>query len=827
MYKDLIKMINSGSLTVERFFTMDPFSYVNDKVYGQVTSEVDFFEDLFVTTNKSYERLAMMAKLAIDDSLSAVVITGYSGSGKTNFLKFCEAIIQNKIQLKNYNDVEAEIERLYSLNDSSDGTNGDAPTFFDEAKKEKASSEIKIIKDKFYTSIHKIKGILYDTYFNTSPNEIRETIADFINQNLNGITVYLDFDKDKQEHKVPLKLKLIRQIETHLYIDNAQNIEKAYNFYQLNREEFKKAFEGCCDYFYDEAINFIYSQKEFDFEEYKNKFINIMSNLNIDQLLGIEILIKMAENLSEEPLNIYYFIDNIDMISGDNNEVLIESISKFWDFIKEIQSFIHTIRSQTDKYDKNIIWIKTYEKFKYVFSMRETTAMHICDHLRSRISSYAKHIDISSDIDKSFIFKKRYDLIKEYIDKKLITNDAFVEISECIESITEDKFYKWNFFELFNNDYRKSIECLCAMSSKKSSSIYSSLSLINNSDSYKKFGGRGVIVKSICDSFKKWSYFSSLGIPMLKESSKTKPYNITLVRLILTVLENLQKDRDIPEDSFFFIKRENCISLKKLYEHVQLFCENQDVFLECIKRMFSGRNWSYWSHLITFDNILEYSDKDLRKALESDDIEDAIYIRCTKAGERYINTLCVHYEFFACRFAANSSNGLFSQTYTKRRGKYSFEKQINEVKENVNQCCIELSSANLALMENLGFTELDDLLDSLYVKDRQFHEERIIHNHITYLDAFRIYLICGPLKNDVINVNKCLLNYIKEYLDLLKNDGQFYSTNSEVLFDELSICIDAIEKKEYNDRTTIISRDYYRDTFATITNDSKEILLTV
>ena len=138
-----------------------------------------------------------------------------------------------------------------------------------------------------------------------------------------------------------------------------------------------------------------------------------------------------------------------------------------------------------------------------------------------------------------------------------------------------------------------------------------------------------------------------------------------------------------------------------------------------------------------------------------------------------------------------------------------------------------MRAANLALMENLGVTELDDLLDSLYVKDRQFHEERIIHNHITYLDAFRIYLICGPLKNDVIDVNKCLLKYIKEYLDLLKNDGQFYSANSEVLFDELSICIDAIEKKEYNDTTTIISRGYYRDTFATIPNNFNKTLLTV
>ncbi len=811
MCKELINMINSNSISVDRFFTMDPFSYANDKQYGKITTSINFFGDLFVTTNKTYERLALMAKLSEDDSLSAIVVTGYSGSGKTCFLKFCEAIIQNKEVLMDYNSSQKEIEELYSFVDISDKTNGDVPSLFDENLKEKATSETKLIQDEFNGSLGKIRTILCDRYFNSSKDEIRKDIANYLNKCLKGKTVYLDFDKDKQEYKLPLKLKLIRQIETHLN-NNDSNIKKAFDFYEFNRKEFREAFEGCSSYWFDKSVKVIFDNRNKNFELYKEKFNSTLNNLEIDQLLGIEVLLRMSENLSDDPKNIYYFVDNIDMISGSNNNVLIESIGKFWDFIKEMQSFFHTIRQESDKFSQNKIWIDTYEKFKYVFSMRETTAMHICDHLRSRISSYAKHMDISTDIDKSFIFKKRYDILKKYIDEKRISNNSFIEISQCIESIIEDKFFKWNFFELFNNDYRKAMECLCAIGSRKSSSIYSSLPLIKSDNSYIKFGGRGVIIKTICDYFKKWNYFSNLGIPMLKESSKRKPYNVTLIRIILTVLDNLQKESDIPEGSFFFIKRENCISLRRLYESVQMFCE-EDTFLTCIKKMFSGRNWSYWNHLITFDNMIEYSEKDLKDSLDDENSSD-IYVRCTKAGERYLNTLCVHYEFFSCRFAVNRSNGLFSQSYNKNKGKYNFEKQIEEVKNHVKDCCNELHEVNKMLMDDLGYDKMEDILESQYVKYAQFHEERIIHNHITYLDAYRLYLLSNPLKDDVIGVNKCLIGHIKDYLDFLKNNNEFYSQNSESLYKELSTCIKEIEKKEYNDTEIKISRTYYQENFS-------------
>lgn len=298
---------------------------------------------------------------------------------------------------------------------------------------------------------------------------------------------------------------------------------------------------------------------------------------------------------------------------------------------------------------------------------------------------------------------------------------------------------------------------------------------------------------------------------MLGTKNINKPYNITLIRIILTVLENLQNELLGIENSSFFVQKEQSVSIRKLYEYISIFC-TKDTFLNCIKNMFAGRTWTYWNHLITFDNIINYSSNDLKKALSYDSVDEDVYIRCTTAGECYLSNFCIHYEFFACRYVSKKYTGLFSQSYKLNNGKYSFEKQIRLVLDNVINCCEELKKVNNNILEYLGYTEYEELLDSYYVKDRSFHEERIIHNHITYLDSFRLFLINGSLKNDVVNVNKIIIKFIEEYLNLLKYENDsFYSANSEKLYEELMACINKIIDKEYNDRTIVISRTYYRD----------------
>lgn len=806
MCKELISMINSDDISVERFFTMDPFSYINDRQYSKISKDVHFFDDLYVITSKTYERLAMLTKLATDSALSAIVITGYSGSGKTNFLKYCEAIIQKRVVVPDYALSQVEIENIYSISDSNRGSESNVPTFFDETQDEGNVNELSMIRKGFISSLHNIKRLLDRRYRNYSIEQVKSDVAGFINNKLKGNIVYFDFDADKQDSNIPLEIKLTRQIETHLYAIDTSVIENIYTFYKRNSEEFKKAFENRDSFYFEKAITFIYESRVRQYEEYKDKLLSYLSRLEIDQLMCIEVLLTISENLNAPSHMFFYFLDNIDLISGDDNTVLINTLSKFWDFLKEIQSFVHKIRQKDDLNNKN--WIERYDSFKYVFSMRETTAMHIGDHLRNRISEFSRHFDISMDVNKSFILKKRFDLLNKYIATGEILNPSFISDAKNIERIIEDKYFKWNFFDLFNNDYRKAIDCLCAFCKQSGKSIKASLPLIEENNPYRKFGGRGVIIKTLCDSFKRWKYWQDLKVPMRSLASRNTPYNVTLIRIILTVLVNHQKELTVPEHSTFFVERENCISLRSLYEEVRVLCPEKQVFIKCIESMFSGRNWTFWNHLITFDNVLNYSRQAIKESLDGNG-DNEIYVRCTKAGERYLSNLCVHYEFFACRYCTDNSKGLFAGKYNKKDC-YNFEIQIKDVLEYVKKCCLELHQVNMELIKNGCLNQYDDLLYTQYVIDGQFHEERIIHNHITYLDAFRLYLIQGMLNDDIRKVNEKIIGFIEQYLELLKYDGKtFYSSNSEKLFNELTVCIKMIKDKSYNDTEIVISRTYY------------------
>lgn len=830
MCEELIGMINNNNLSVRNFFTMAPYIATVDTQYRNVADQINYFDDFNVVTDRTFLHLSKLAKIAIDDSTKLLVLTGYQGTGKTNFLRFCEALITKRTTLKSYQQVQDEIEHLYSFTSANEtGISNESPDIFDENQMSYIQNEITTLRHSFKTSLIKIQDELSSVWYGWNLDDVQKELANYLNSHLIGYVLYFDFDADKRDNHAPLELKLTRRIEEHINQLDTASINHFYEFYKRNQTEITRAFENRFDYYVEQAIKLIYKYRRRKFETYKSKFLEIAQKLDVDQLLCIEVFLEITEVLNKELYPdecIYYILDNIDLISGPDNSTLIKTIGDFWNFVIEMQSLIHALEDKEMDYDDNLPWIKAYSRFKYIFSMRETTSMHIGDHLRTRIKSYAEHIDISMDVNKSFIIKKRYDLLKKYIDSERIINPAFIRTAQYIEQVTEDKFFKWSFSSLFNNDYRTILDCMCELCELRNSPISTSFELLQKEERYMKFGGRGIIIKALCDAYKGWSYFDTLKVPTLGHKNSNYTFNITLVRMILTVLSNMEKEKsqaDISADTPFFVIRENSVSIRQLYEKVSFFCGNGDKeretnFLECIEAMFSARTWNYWSHLITFDNAPRYFRDDFLAALKNIGGEKDIYVRCTKAGEQYLNILCIHYEFFSCRYA-DPSRGLFSKhSISKFKKQYNFEKQIKVVYENVKKCCNELKRMESALLDSLGYEEHSRLLNSEYVRDNKFHEERIIHSHISYLDAYRLYLINGPLQGDIININKILVGYIERYLNLLiydRDQNVFYSDNSELLFNELTACINYIVKAEnYKDTTTRIARDYYRSVIA-------------
>lgn len=820
MCKELIEMINEGRIDANQFFTMNPFTPAGNTTFNEVGQGVNFFDDINLISNKTFERLAVLAKISRNRVLNTLIITGYRGSGKTNFLRFCEAVINRKTDIKDYNKVYEEHERLCS-NDfvsSQDEDTGEDPDFFDERENSVSINDQKRLKRYFNISLSRIRESLESEFKYKRDEEIQNEIAAYLNSRIRGVSIYIDFNKGKRDSITPLQLKLTRHIEEHIKVLSPINISDLYDFYEINSYKFTLAFENRSRYFFEEAITFIYRKRYSPFDGYKDELLDCLRRLQIDQLLALEILLELTGTLNQEiEGNIYYFLDNLDMISGQENKTLVDTITEFWKFTEEMQSFVDSLRKDCNNSENNRRWINVYSKVVYIFAMRETTAMHIGDHLRGEIQQYAEHFDMSSDVNKSFIIKKRYNLVKKYIEDGQITNKIFIDSIKTIEAITEDRYYRWSLSPLFNDDYRTVINCLyqiCKEGDNLKILHDESEPLLGRKENYMKFGGRGIIIKILCDSFRGWGYFDDLKIGKPATAAGDSEYNITMIRMILIVLQNLQKRRTGNEEFRFFVEREQSVSIKSLYEKVSFFC-SKEMFIECIEKMFSIRNMNYWNHLITFDNMLEYSEIDIGQAMNG---QKDIYVRCTEVGQMYLKILCVHYEFFSSRNLSNSK-GLFCEVNyrvlkTRRNNyKYLFESLIKDVYDKVALCCQELYSFNQELLKKIGGKSYHDLIMSEYVKDGKLHEERIIHNHISYLDAFRLYLINGPLYEDTKYVNEKLIGYISNYLSLLKDkNGTFYSNNSERLFSELSGCIKIIKNiYGYDDRNTIISREYYEE----------------
>ena len=174
--------------------------------------------------------------------------------------------------------------------------------------------------------------------------------------------------------------------------------------------------------------------------------------------------------------------------------------------------------------------------------------------------------------------------------------------------------------------------------------------------------------------------------------------------------------------------------------------------------------------------------------------------------------MCIHFEFFACRFS-NISDPLFLETNLKKdkKGRYRFETIISEVLSAVTKCCNRLNSfTKYFLIEKQGFT-MESLLQSKLVHRREdrsplLHEERVIHQHIGYIEAYRKHLIvtCGL---DCIDINSRMIPYIEGYLDLLK-DNDLYGETSAELYGDLIECVEYIRDDcKYDNDTDSISRD--------------------
>lgn len=806
--KDLWNMINR--VKPQNYLIADSFSVVGNADLSGVINDELFFNEFNTMSHKTYLRLSSILDVVNDLNKNTIFVTGFRGSGKTTFVNLLKQLIESKIKLPSIRDILNE--------DLCDRDN----------------EECEKIKKRYDLNLEKIFELL--SYY---VDEKQETLTEdnlhlYLQNNLKGNATYINFEKETKDHEKPIEQVLNSRIKCdfeEIFNNNQQeSFLSAFNSLIKDLPSFDdfestqglplKAFE-------DFICNQIISKGKWD--SFLQELDKCLCDLNINQLFCIITLMQITKNKPSQKQ--FFILDNIDIIQENERRVLE-------DFLTSYSVFVGLMTQLTREMSLKGIEIDFYKDMTFIFVMRETTTMLINDHFEDRLKSFSDHFDISADIDKGRIIKRKKDFLEK--NKDNITNLRLLQDVRLIYDASLDNYIRDFVYSLFNNDYKRMIGCIANVcSSNKNNLVNELIKMIKepcNMEIIKsiKYGSRSMLLRLIFDHFRENHYFERIGVD--QTTSRTLKY--TPSRVILTYLYGHQSDYN----DTFMISDEQPILLHNMFHELKLHFDKDDkkaldIFVDTLWGMFSLRTSESWNHLITFDSIKSVSKDALISSIENN---ENVHIRITCAGRYYLRVVCTHFEFFACR-KVRYSDPLFAQsnmTFNTREKKYQFELIIEAVYKKVCDCCKNLlvSEENI-FIKNKGYNRFDMLEDMcFYCNDYQnasTHSERIIHSHIQYLDAYRLFLINGHFKNDVVNINNRLISLIEKYLLLMKpckdckndhcyecgaaayNNGKnvsgHFSTNNANLYRELMACVKNIKDSGNTNTSAEISREYFRE----------------
>jgi len=805
----LLENINKAD--VAHYLTSNPFSgLANANLNGCLTKEL-FFTHFHVQSLMMCARMAAIFSVSMSTRKNTIFVTGFKGCGKTTFANFIIEVLtgSRKIILLDEADIYRRKTRLADLNDRY--KENQLNTYLEHFElmdlKEYESQLIEISED--------IEKKLYEI---TRPDmeECSEKInhyINYINQRIEGRTIYLNFEEGINNSSFPVEQKLNEYLRKSIkkIISESRNAIVFEPLTKAYEEIDDDVFERKADDHVREIMRFF--REELcpcdDYNKIKSTLKKKIAPMKIDQLLLLIVLTDVFySDAVGDNKNLFYIFDNLDIFY--DNKALDDFVDLYSVFITNFNGILTEISKTTHlKIKRNL-----YENINFIFFMRETTAMMISQHHRGRVLNYSDPFEMSTDSDKGSILDKKRNFV---FDNRQSINDSLYDLIERNYTICTDQYIKNNLFTMFNNDYDKAIECIADISKSQSKYIIEYSKFIETKKQYSMVGARGIIFRLIFNYFMDKRYYEKIGVNSIRNSR----FDYTPSRLVLFYMNSIQA-RHI---SNFLLDGEDTITLDSLKnDFTEIYndtIDKQDVLYESLNGMFFRMiEETSWSHLVTFDALDTVSLDTIKKYLDGDTsltLKSKIHVRITCAGRNYVRFMCSEFEFFACRFA-QKSKPLFSEEssmWDESKKKYKFEDTLEKVLSAVENCCEKLDNLNRHIFcEDTNYTR-EQIFASPFIyqykaPDKEismFHEERIIHKHINYIDSYRLFLINEKYPENVTTINEKIMPILKKYVTLLDRD--IYCDTSKEMYVELTYCIDGIYETECTDRTIQVSRTGY------------------
>lgn len=530
--------------------------------------------------------------------------------------------------------------------------------------------------------------------------------------------------------------------------------------------------------------------------------------------------------------------DNLDVMY---NSVQIEQFTKICSqFFNDAQYIFRNIRYKEQEDDG--IYNNPLRDYYMIFVMRETTNAMFIEHFNDR-NLIGHPIDISDIYDKSKIVKRRCEYVLSNNDRIRMDESTKQEFN-VINNIFQDEYIGSYLFKLFNDDIRTGINTITEITFS-ANKLQDSIDIRNNKEIDTKdalFASRGIIFFEIFKLFAANNYFTIIknteyflnmnkkDVNEIDDEKEEEILAINITRIILTYLFNSKRDID---------DNETTVPISRLYEDLSKLShqdsDNHRGILEIVNQslldLFNLRNCSYWNHLVTFDGLDCIPDNELSHQLDMFLAQKYSYrnygaLRITTSGYMYLNTVLTHFEYFSARKRRREHYVplfLIENIEKCTSGLYIFEKIINIVWKEVEECWDKLMKFYIEIFVGKCGYNVNSFLGSKfvyhnnrdeYIQRPLFHIERIAHAHISYLDAFRMYVFSVLDKrgesDDIVkekkDINKRLVESIKRYISLVSEGKNVIASPTSLnLIANYNRCITKIcNNDKWDDFTTRI-----------------------
>lgn len=382
--------------------------------------------------------------------------------------------------------------------------------------------------------------------------------------------------------------------------------------------------------------------------------------------------------------------------------------------------------------------------FKIIVSCRNSTLSMVSNNKDDDDYQDFYRIDISNWFSAESIVNKRI----KYFENKIEDPETIKLINSILGG--DDNTLKDKLLNMHNHNMRRLFEYLCDIIWDYPNIIEDYASLTNYVKSHStiadsiKYGRRNLIQGWLLHKIKKKNFFNRLQV---LNKNGDSPLGYYLTRKVLTYLEyknDLEPDKNDVYVGFYELINKALVNRGNITN--SLYSDLQDIILALSE---TDKEKNHWCQLIMIkSNDEEINETVLKNKIENAKDEDKkeYAITITSAG-KYFLSLMSSYEYFSVRY-----NYRFRPLFDLRwLNDGNVDKIIESIKITQTQafnCISKILNHDSDFYKDSNAEINFDLMYSMkghlrLTESNHFitHIESIIDNHISYLDAYRVFII--------------------------------------------------------------------------------------